>query len=421
MAFFQHTRRTFFIFFLSLAAISSANAAQVRSPVINSLKRYGLSAYCIKSKRNYLATKRNGRFAALIISPRSRLLKNRAFSRAFQSSKVLCSQGRLFRTGRSAPTDGGGLGPVPPAIPELARWQNQMLSNGRSNCSQVHDLNRSFDSYLIDTYYDGELVFYQIGDYTKDSSWYECAQASEHIYRDLYVFPNNGLVPGYWDFSAGMARNYLSTGDSESRRAAILLSTNATYTRDDTPVGETQSAAMAREVAYAIMTHLNAEKVGAARRPRLYFLVDAALRYIDDWTIRHNAPYTKPFMIALLSQALIQYQEVSKDARVLPALERLWDYVWDTMWVPGSRAFRYLSYDDGEPGATSPAPDLNLLIAPAFAWIFHQTGDMKYLTRGDQIFAGGVTQAYLAQGKQFNQNYRWSFDYVKWRSQRPLH
>ncbi len=40
-----------------------------------------------------------------------------------------------------------------------------------------------------------------------------------------------------------------------------------------------------------------------------------------------------------------------------------------------------------------------------------------YRDRGDAIFAGGVEQAWLDGGKQFNQNYRWSFDCVTWRTE----
>jgi hypothetical protein len=46
----------------------------------------------------------------------------------------------------------------------------------------------------------------------------------------------------------------------------------------------------------------------------------------------------------------------------------------------------------------------------------HVPAETKWLDRGDQIFAGGVTQAYLQNAKQFNQNYRWSFDYIAWRN-----
>jgi hypothetical protein len=46
-----------------------------------------------------------------------------------------------------------------------------------------------------------------------------------------------------------------------------------------------------------------------------------------------------------------------------------------------------------------------------------QTGIERFRDRGDQIFLGGVNQAYLGDGKHFQQNYRLSIFYVQWRSQ----
>jgi hypothetical protein len=66
-------------------------------------------------------------------------------------------------------------------------------------------------------------------------------------------------------------------------------------------------------------------------------------------------------------------------------------------------------------GGTEAAPDLNLLLAPAYAWMYRQTGDITYRQQGDQIFAGGVRNAMLAEVKQFSQNYAYSFDYLAWR------
>lgn len=61
-----------------------------------------------------------------------------------------------------------------------------------------------------------------------------------------------------------------------------------------------------------------------------------------------------------------------------------------------------------------PAPDLNLLISPMFEWLYKQTGQSRFRVRADTIFEGGVKGAWLVGGKQFNQNYMWSFDQVKW-------
>jgi hypothetical protein len=88
------------------------------------------------------------------------------------------------------------------------------------------------------------------------------------------------------------------------------------------------------------------------------------------------------------------------------------DECWKRAWIEEHQAFFYRA--DNPTGA---APGLNLLVAPAFAWVYLQTGDITYRDRGDKVFAGGVRGAYLDGGKQFSQNYRWSFDYVKWRTE----
>jgi hypothetical protein len=57
-----------------------------------------------------------------------------------------------------------------------------------------------------------------------------------------------------------------------------------------------------------------------------------------------------------------------------------------------------------------------MLIAPMYAWLYRVTGDIKYIQEGDQIWRGGVERAWLSNGKQFNQNYRMSFLYLKYRN-----
>jgi len=67
-----------------------------------------------------------------------------------------------------------------------------------------------------------------------------------------------------------------------------------------------------------------------------------------------------------------------------------------------------------------PAPDLNQLIGHVYAWIWHMTGDATYRDKADLIFEGGVNGAYLSRGKQFNQSYKSSFDYLTYRNSAPL-
>ncbi len=322
-------------------------------------------------------------------------------------------------------------------IPQLALWEAHMLTYGQAACAYLA-APHLFQEDLGEVYYDAERVFYQIADYTGDASWNTCAQRAEAVYRDQYVLSaacwggGFGCVPGYWNFTHGLTLDFLRTGDDTSRNAVIALSQNAAFAADTTPLANTESAWRSREVAYAIMSYINAEKVGAAPRARLPALVDQALGHMDQWfgSQSFRCPsicdpaaaagqyYIQPFMVGLTSEALIMYFEKTGDSRVLPAVRPAMDWLWANAWVAADQAFWYQNWVP-DPATSMPAqsggPDLNLLIAPAFAWLYAQTGDTTYRDRGDQVFAGGVLKAFLGSGKQFDQNYAWSFDYVKWR------
>jgi hypothetical protein len=284
------------------------------------------------------------------------------------------------------------------------------------------------------TYYDATRVFYQIGDYTGDARWVACAAKARAAYRDGYVFPNNGAVPGYWNFTTGLRMDYERTRDARSKSAVVTLSHKAAYA-GDVSLQWTEDVMRSREVAYSILSYLNAEAVGEPRRARLGDTIDQALDHVNQWFVAKSsrAPipfelvpaaagqyYIQPFMVGLTLQALISYWEVTYDARVLPAVKTAIDALWSQAWVSSSQSFWYENWVP-HPSFTFPAkqgaPDLNLLIAPAFAWVYAQTGNTVYRDRGDQVFAGGVKGAFLGGAKQFNQNYMWSFDYIRWRSQ----
>jgi hypothetical protein len=123
-------------------------------------------------------------------------------------------------------------------------------------------------------------------------------------------------------------------------------------------------------------------------------------------------------MVALTCEALIRYYESSaadpeKKKLILSRIKETAAYMFEEAWMPKAGAFYY------ESTAKQAAADLNLLICPAYAWVWHRTGDKSFLDMGDKLFYGGVAGAWLDGGKQFSQNYRWSFDFVKWMSEKP--
>src|SRR5436190_1936194 len=224
------------------------------------------------------------------------------------------------------------------------------------------------------------------------------------------------------------------TADCNSKSAVLSHALNAAYSTDaDYNASETQSAWLSREEAYGLMAHPHAGRLGATPRASTPQIAEKNFAYMDQWfgsksfrcpsicdpAAAKGQYYIQPFMVGLTAEALIMWFDKTGDARVLPALRQAMDWLWANAWVAGDQSFWYENWvpTPATPFPAQPgAPDLNLLIAPAFAWIYKQTGDTTYRDRGDQVFAGGVLNAYLAGGKQFDQNYKWSFEYVRLRS-----
>ena len=64
--------------------------------------------------------------------------------------------------------------------------------------------------------------------------------------------------------------------------------------------------------------------------------------------------------------------------------------------------------------------ELNDLVATAYAWYWNLTGIDIYRIEGDLLFQHDTDSSPVDDvtwnGKIFSQTFRWSFDYVRWRS-----
>ena len=284
-------------------------------------------------------------------------------------------------------------------------------------------------------YYDGERVYYQIADYTGNTAYNQGAANCEALYRDGYI-GSTGRVSGWRVFPHGLYMDYLRNKDTVSKTAVDLLAKNAAYAT--MTQGSLVSARSTREASYKVhVNRLDVDLGVASQAASLQRAVAYALGHIDQWAVSQNAEWVQPFMVGLNMEALIQYYEDGhqSDPRIAPAVKTMADWLWNNAWIPpnggstkGTGTFYYNSYyrsigvDTTNYGvkSRSDARDLNLLIAPAYAWLFKMTGDSTYQTRGDVIWDQGVRFASVNfNGKIFSQNYRWSFDYIKWRSAPP--
>ena len=286
-----------------------------------------------------------------------------------------------------------------------------MLSYGATHMANL--AGTADDTKLLATYYDAQWVFYQIKDYTSDSSWQTGADRARAVYRDYYVVPNNGGVAGYWNFTHGLTEDYLRTGNTASRDAVYSIVDNGAYCSASTPLSSTVDFTLSREVAYAIMAYINAERCGRARNARLSDLTDQALGHLDQWFVSNTAPYIKSFMVGLTAHALITVYNLTGDSRVQGALTTACNELWNRNWDAVSQSFTYTKPAHLPDDPADPAPDLNLLICPLYAWVYQRTGNTTHRDRADTIFASGVANSYLTQPKIFNQNYRWAFEYVR--------
>lgn len=329
--------------------------------------------------------------------------------------------------------------PVPTATPTpagafaavKAQWESRMLTYGQQHCEYIKTLPAGlyynpnggpFDPYLGAVYYDGSWVFWQIFDYTGSSYWYDCAQAAEVVYRDRYARHVNGGVAGWQNFGHGLFLDWLKSpgGDLVSKDTIQLLATNCAFCvsnqYNDSPSTGLPGVLQSRENAYVLMAYLNQERTGTPLNPRAMQLVNNALGHVDSWFVSRTAPYVRGFMVGLTAQALIEYRELHRDDRILGALIIAGEELRASSWLPAEKCFAYTDRQT-DSGGREAACDLNLLIAPLYAYLYHTTGAQKYRDWHDEAFAGAVAGAWLGNGKQFMQSYRWSFTGLRWRGQ----
>jgi hypothetical protein len=299
--------------------------------------------------------------------------------------------------------------------PSISSWERNMVSFGRQHCDAAKILKDQLWEGGV-WYYDGVRVFYQLADYLEDDRWNECARLVKSTYLP-YVLLNHGKVPGWRVFPKGLYEDYRRTGDVRSKEALLSLSKNSAFAAS----GGVVSPGGARETAYILGVDMYASMLTGERHPRLDRAVSLALGHLIQWfpspapaRLQEGVmtPAMQPFMVGLLAEALIKYYEQTPDPRIPYVLTFALDQLWNQAWVEKDESFFYIS---SEPSAGG-APDLNLLIAPAYAWLYNITGSGDVRERADRIFNAGVERAYLDGGKQFSQNYRWSADFVYWRN-----
>lgn len=333
----------------------------------------------------------------------------------------------------------------------FARWEDNMRSWGAHwGEFQNPQAGHSWDQRVANAYYDQLWNMYRIRDYLGEREpWSKYIAWARRTYRDQYYRRDHYDIPGYRRFAYGLLADYLHGGDT--RRADLrAIRDKPAFSRLEEYVGQYdgKSQSMSREVAYALQANLAAERAGEPRQGRrVAQFVRWMEHHLYEWRYQDfsGPAFFQPFMLGLTAEALIDFVEWERQngrdpdalwpkahwASISLALGDLAHWLMQEavvrdgplagqpMWVAdyqdsGFGAFRYVDRAQYEEGPVI-YTDLNLLISPLYAWLYKETGDPQYRTWAQTIFSSGIELASLDwSGKIFNQNYRWSFDHVRW-------
>lgn len=282
--------------------------------------------------------------------------------------------------------------------------------------------------WSLGNFYDRAMMYYVWWARSGNQTYLDRANQMAVNYRRNYLEANAYGSSPHWLQIDGVALHYLVTGDAASLTAVGRTADGFAGDPWIASLGGTNFADN-RIQARTITALLDAWKLRApstrgydwAAKLRQALPVILATQSADGAYRERNAQcgYNKPFMVGMLNDALIRYYETfERDPRILPAVRRAVDYMWARNWLSGAQSFQYLEgyctspYGDGDPSA---APDLNLMIVSGYGWVGRMTGDGSYYTKGDAVFAGGVTRAWIDGQKQFNQQYTSSYRYLTYR------
>ncbi|MEA2626981.1 MAG: hypothetical protein QOD06_3026 [Candidatus Binatota bacterium] len=305
-------------------------------------------------------------------------------------------------------------------VPSAARFDQAAVAKGRTYA----DAFPAFPDRIWDSnYYDLARVLYQMHYRTGDAYWRDRARAVARTWRDdpmnqqieAYLAGNESLrgslPPNRSMATLGLAIYALEMQDAEARKIVHMharLAERALHWQDQ------------RETGYGLMALVASTFLGddhAANAKKLLDVILAAQKADGRWESPGGelvaVPFTLNYMTGILCEALILYDRVIGDARILPAILKSIDWTWSTQWLPAVKSFQYANLTAGTVN-TDPAPVLSGLILPAWGYAFYKTGDTMYLEQGNQIFQGladsGTAEIWSA--KQYAQVYRSSASYL---------
>jgi hypothetical protein len=317
---------------------------------------------------------------------------------------------------------------TPKPIPGLATWEKQMFDLGKRWCLYRDEQNTAGN--FVDNwgwtgdawFYDGGRVYQSIDTYTaaaghpNHAAWQHCALTLLDPYAN-YLVANNGAMAGYSIFPYGMAMNFYRTKAEVMRNGITAV---ATVGPQKQSCGYVDPGGI-RENSYRSNAWMANEMLGAPRWPLLQRNIDKVMGNLN-MANRGLAGSVHPFMLGIGMETLIHWYDLNlaeghPDYRVLPVIKETLDAMWRDLWVPKQNILIYERYTL-PPNHSISYGALNNLVSVAYAWYWVQTGDTVERDHGDLLFQHAFDDpegGYSWSGKQFSQEFEFSFDFVRYR------
>lgn len=356
------------------------------------------------------------------------------------------------------------------AVPELAAFEDAIFNQGHRWGTYMDPAgpNSQSDKFFHE-FYGTAKTFHGISDYLGVAEpWLTYAKWGNEVFR-TYLISTGYATQGYRRFTHGMYGEFVRNNSVLLSELEMLRDIPA-FSRVAEGRGQGGGEHRSRETALAVVANIHAERAGSPRQlengnPRLETFIPWMGSQLYEWrTGDYGTPPAgyqsrfAPFMFAISAHALISYieweRELGNDPNqywrtnypmdygqgITPGVSGVqWPTIVDalsdvaswavlqahhesdvntSMWVPDSRGYASFLYQDIN--SASVATDLNLMIAPAYAWLWKETGDRRFRDWADQLFGAGAlrsNQSATGSGKHFNQQFFLSFDYLKWRAE----
>ena len=308
-------------------------------------------------------------------------------------------------------------------------------------------------------HYDPLLIYWLVYEYTGEARWLDVIGTAYYQWVQLFLERTAGSTQTYHGVTAGLRRHYEETGDLVCFDLIALMHRRAAA-GDNFSESWLAGWQRGRDASHGLMAHLDAESIGCATRAKRDRLKDILIGHLNQMfvpgTIFPPAAGSPgclaiiPFAVSLITKGLIEYWDRFRDPAIPPKIKIALDYLWDNVWNltsnwgldphidPTVKSFPYWDRNSNKlldmgcgggwgvdyygydgPGQPRPAPPLNTLVGPQYAWYAARIAApgaerATYIARHDAIFDGYVGPSVQ---KQYNQFVYFSVRGLRWRDE----